>query len=85
MAESLGDRQFESARRVRPGRLVPNRRSASHVLHSEEYATAVVDADGKPLALAIENLLEAILMEQRRTNALLQALTGQEVTIADVA
>ena len=83
MAESLSDRHFESYRRVQPGRLAPNRLGGGQ--HHEEYAQAVVGIDGEPVALTTEQMLLALLWETRRTNMLLQLLTGKEVTIGDAA
>lgn len=84
MAESLSDRQFETYRRVSPGRLIRNRGDAAR--HKEEYATAVVGIDGSPVVpYVLEDLMEMLLLEQRRTNLLLEMLTGQEVSLSDVA
>ena len=83
MAESLSDREFESKRRVRPDRLVRNRTGGGQ--HHEEYAVAVVDEDGQPLGVTTSEVLLSLLWETRRTNMLLQLLTGKEVTIGDAA
>ncbi len=84
MAESLGDRQFESFRRVQPGRVVKNR--TGEASHHEEYAIAVVGVDGESLPLTTEQLLGQLVLEQRLTNLLLTKIADMEgVTIADVA
>ncbi len=71
---TLNDRQFQSYRKSRPGRVVVDKTP-----HREEFAQAVVDADGAPLADPLTDLLSQMLAEQRRTNLLLQILTGEEV------
>lgn len=82
MADSLSDRHFETFRRVLPGRKVQNRKDSA--LHSEEYATAVVDMEGNPVVpLSVEDLLQELLMELRTTNVHLAALTGLGVSLAD--
>ena len=81
MAESLGNRQFQSLRRVQPNRLVDNSDGAGR--HHEEYAVAVVDPEGSGIGQTTEELLGEILLELRalRTGMILAGF-AEEVDVA---
>ena len=79
---SLTDRTFQSYRRVRPGRITDDPDKARH---PEEYAVAVTSADGTPIVADVPILLQAILLELQRMNVQLASLSGQEVSLSDVA
>lgn len=75
---SLGDRQFQTVRRVQRGRMVPNDDdSKPQILQHEEYATAVVDPSGQPLTVSLENFSQLFYQEQVKTNRLLEQILIQ--------
>jgi hypothetical protein len=75
-SESLTDRQFEAFRRVQPGRKVKNRKSPE-TTHSEEYAIAVVDTEGQPVAVDAGQLLRQLVLLQSETNLMLSIIASQ--------
>lgn len=78
---ALTDRQFQSYRRVRPGaKDIDDDGVAKHA----QYAQAVVGADGTPLVADLPDLITLLILEQRRTNRLLELAFGTEVSIDDV-
>lgn len=81
MADSLKDRQFETMRRVLPGRTAPNRDRSEPAgpvrLHSEEFATAVVTAEGLPIGEGIVEALNTLVEAQRLTNHYLWLLCAE--------
>lgn len=82
MPETLGDRQFEAYRRVQPGRLVKNRGWDDSNLHHEEFALAVVDPEGNPVAdQQVVRLLNDLLLTLQVTNKHLEMLTGETIEL----
>ena len=85
---SLTDRQFQTIRQVRPGRKTKDRidpeADKPQPKHPEEYAVAVADADGNPIIGKLPALIELLVGELRRTNKLLEVLTGEEIDLSEV-
>lgn len=80
---TLRDRQFQTTRVVRPGRTVEDKFGEKRF--AEEAATAVVSPDGDSILEDASSLLRLLLLETRRTNALLELLVGEEVRLSEVA
>lgn len=79
---ALTDRQFQSYRLVKKGRKAEDDDGTTK---HQQYAVGVVSWDGEPLTNATDRLLAELILEQRRTNLLLQMHVGQEVSLSDVA
>ena len=78
---ALTDRQFQSYRRVRPGaKEVDDDGIAKH----SQYAVAVTGVAGGSLVGDLPDLITLLILEQRRTNRLLELAFGTEVGLEDV-
>ena len=77
---SLGDRNFQSFRRVWPGRTTTDPDLDSR--HREEYAQAVVAPDGGPITGNVEGVLGEILVQLKMLNMQMRFLTNEEVSLS---
>lgn len=74
---ALSDRQYQSARRVRPGRVVTDERLGTK--HAEEYATAVVGPDGETLGRTQEELMDELIHQVKRLVLAMEMAFDMEV------
>lgn len=78
---SLKDKEYESYRRVSPGR-VTDVRGRPGALEHEEYAQAVVGSDGAEISMGVEALLGEMLYELRMLRVSM-TLAGTAADIPD--